>query len=851
MARTVYTDEQLSAIKTRDKSLLVSAAAGAGKTATLTERIICSLIGIDTPYDRIDPSAPPKDAEQINRMLIVTFTNKAVGELRERISRALKEAVAECHTGRYIDGISKGLEAALLPLTKQTEDELAAALRAHLSACPSESVLGDIVADALELRLTYTGSELAARIAEMIRRVGEDCRARRPECMIPSLEHQLYLLPSARISTIDSFCNDLLKNNAERCGVPPRYRIADPIEAKVLEHSIWSERIDAAFEGLIPEVASPEEFEELSTALTGVKTDAVLEELLESLYEKSKSTKRGVKIFTDIRTMLEGFVTAPLESVKYVEYAMERARELCDYYVTVITDMMADVNLSSVGLDYTVAEIRGRLEKEKEIKATYKGKKQRELLDDLGAPEYVERFLVIMDKDRLHLQRIRDAATYTEMKAALDEGFSAMNGMGKIDKTPETVAYQDYRDNVLKKAVTKLYSSYFVYTPEDWRQHLGELARLVGLLERFIQHFDGIFFKEKTKRAMLEHSDVTRKCYEMLVDENGEPTELALAIREQYSSVYIDEYQDVNALQDKIFLAVSKPNNRFTVGDIKQSIYGFRSARPDLFKEMKNAYPKLEVSGNSPCASIFMSKNFRCDEVIIKFVNEIFDEMFGMTAESIGYTSDDSLVFAKKYDPKKNEAPSGALPEVMLFSGAADVTEKTDSDEAEDAEEVETSLMSPLWVRDRIKELLEHGRLNNGKRVRQKDIAIILRKDRGRVSAYREALAGVGYTVEDGGTATGDRIRVKAPDSESFFFNSEIRLALCLLNSINNPLKDIYLAGLMLSPLYSFTPSELAMIRRTKGSSLWHSVRAYSAANPSDLKTKRFIDELTDASRRE
>ena len=249
MAKTIYTDEQLSAIKTRNKSLLVSAAAGAGKTATLTERIICSLIGIDTPYDTIDPNDPPKNRESITGMLIVTFTNDAVNELRARIGAALKNAVAECYTGPYIDRISATLESDILSFADEDEEGFRAALEELLAACPSATVQKDIITEALELRLSLSGAELAAGVAAAIREIGRDCKARRPECIIESLENQLYLLPSARISTIDSFCNDILKNNAERCGLPPRYRLADPIEAKVLEHSIWTERIRGACNG--------------------------------------------------------------------------------------------------------------------------------------------------------------------------------------------------------------------------------------------------------------------------------------------------------------------------------------------------------------------------------------------------------------------------------------------------------------------------------------------------------------------------------------------------------------------------------------------------------------------------
>ena len=178
MAKKIFTPEQLSAIDTRDKTLLVSAAAGSGKTATLTERIIRSIVDEDDPKD-------------ISRMLIVTFTNAAVDELRERITAALKSKLEE---------------------------------------------------------------------------EPENTR----------LERQLYMLPNAKISTIDAFCNDILKNNAERFGISPAYRIADPAEVGILAHAVWSSLISAAYNGELYSV-DPKDFEELSGCLVGVKNDSVLE----------------------------------------------------------------------------------------------------------------------------------------------------------------------------------------------------------------------------------------------------------------------------------------------------------------------------------------------------------------------------------------------------------------------------------------------------------------------------------------------------------------------------------------------------------------------------------------------
>ncbi len=721
MAKKKFTDDQLSAINTRDKSLLVSAAAGSGKTATLTERIIRSITNKENPDD-------------ISRMLIVTFTNAAVAELRERITAAIKDALL------------------LDPENKK-------------------------------------------------------------------LEHQLYMLPSARISTIDSFCNEILKNNTERFGISPRYRIADPIEARILEHAVWSSMIAAAFEGDIPEINALD-FEELSCALTGVKNDGMLEESFEFLYDKAKSHTRGIKVFSEFAERISAALSLPLEEISYVDYAMTRTRKMAEHYKAILESLIGEA--CHGGDPRASAERARRIRDERAaIKRDYKGKEQKSLLADLPSLSAEELYLITMLDDFSILTSILDSKKYSEMRDAISVQFGDIERVSSSDKTETMIAFQTVRSSI-KDEVTGYAKRYFSFTEEDWREHISDLARLIKVASVFIEKFDTVYFGEKKKRAMLEYSDIERLTYESLYNEDGTLSDLALSLREQFSSVYIDEYQDVNALQDMIFSAVSRSNNRFTVGDIKQSIYGFRSARPDIFTDMKNSYPKLESSDGSDTASIFMSKNFRCDEGIINFVNEIFDEMFTLTKDSIGYVSDDRLEFQKIYDDCPT--PPVRVPEVTLIAdGDARALAEDDG--------IDKSAVLPLWVAQKIKELVGNAKLNSGKPVSPKDIAVILRKDGGRSAVYKEAIESVG-------------ISARAPEGKDFFLNSEIQLAMCLLNTINNPGKDIYLAGLMLSPLYGFTPDELYRARRLGGLTLWDSVKRLAGAEPENAKLPEFINSI-------
>ena len=235
------------------------------------------------------------------------------------------------------------------------------------------------------------------------------------------------------------------------------------------------------------------------------------------------------------------------------------------------------------------------------------------------------------------------------------------------------------------------------------------------------------------------------------------------------------------------------------VGDIKQSIYVFRDACPDIFAFMKKTFPPLEEAEGS-FASIFMSSNFRCDEGIIDFVNNVFDKAFDYVSDSIGYVKSDRLKFAKKYPDDQN--PQYVYPTVCVVD--------KELDEDKDVHDV---------VARKIAELLENGRLNDGSPVRPSDIAIIMRSASGRDGKYANALAKYG-------------IPACISEDKKFFLCSEVLLALCLLNTIDNPRRDIYLTGLLKSPLFNFTADDLFRISLMGGGSLYESLVKYTEANP-------------------
>ena len=665
MAERRWTDEQLSAIDTRDKTLLVSAAAGSGKTATLTERIIRSLTDEKNPID-------------IDSLLVVTFTNAAAGELRAKISKALTEAVA-----------------------KNPEDK--------------------------------------------------------------RLQRQLYMLPAAKIRTIDSFCNEILRSNCDRVGIPSGYRIADTAECELLAISIIEGLIEATYSGDMPEIASPEEFEELCDCLTDSKRTEELSEVFRHIHQKCENAEDGIELLAHL---IENYTAKSVEESRYGSFILARLNEMLDHYINAY---------SRYGRIFSCGN-------EGELK-----------------------YLLVVESDLALLKRIRTSKSYDEVRKNIRSYELMRKPPISKHKTADTESFSALRD-MMKDDLLSM-RSYFDYTADMWQSLFASLHRLLSVFYQFEKKFDELFLEEKRRRGAFSYADIERYTYNCLV-KDGEPTDIAKNIAGQFSAIYIDEYQDVNALQNRIFEAISRPDNRFMVGDIKQSIYGFRSACPEIFAEMKNAFPPLKES-TGECASIFMSRNFRCDRAVVDFVNNIFDRAFSFVKDAIGYSDGDRLAYAKI---QENGEPEYRYPSVCLVDKSGE-------------------LSTHQVVAHKISQLLKNGKLNNGQPIRPSDVAIILRNARGKDTEYAQALTEIGISSCISG-------------AKDFFLSSEVLLALCLLNSIDNPRRDIYLAGLMCSPLFDFVADDLVRIRRAGGETLYECLISYVEENPEFTKGISFLKSL-------
>lgn len=682
MAKRSWTESQLDAINTRDRTLLVSAAAGSGKTATLTERIISSIL------DETDPI-------NIEEMLIVTYTRAAVGELRERITAAVREAMRE-----------------------RPDDE--------------------------------------------------------------RLARQLHMLPSAKISTIDAFCADILRANAERVGVSPSFRVPDKAEAQLIGENILEGLLESIYEGLSLEVASPAELDSLTDCLAQARKQSELPAIIQKIYSSTLDSLEGVGAIGELVGEFDPEKFTSVENTGFGRYCIDRLRELLAHYRCVFSSIRAEI-------------------------------------ESVSDPKHAK--IIEMIDDALSLiGELESKEKYDDIRAVLmGYEFKKAAPVSKKDALPPVAHVR----RAFKEELTKMKNDFFFHDSCEWRIAYSGLYRQFDVLYRVVKEFDRLFRQEKLRRGICEFCDVERYTYECLW-QNGEKTDVAKDQAKLYRAVYIDEYQDVNSLQNKIFEAISTDTNRFMVGDIKQSIYEFRSANPRIFAGMKKSFPPHKSEGDYPAASIFMSDNFRCDEGVIDFVNDVFDRLFYYLRDSIGYVESDRLKFSKIYN---HEKPAYAYPEICLVPtfSSKDPRSALITDESE---------LVPDVVAKKIKELIDEGYLDNGEKIRPEHIAIIMRKVKNKGEKYARALAKLG-------------IPAAMAESEKFFINADVLLVLCLLNSIDNPHKDVYLAGLMSSPIYGFTLGEVAMIRKLAPQpTLYDSLKAYAEQSEDGERVKKFLEKL-------
>lgn len=623
----------------------------------------------------------------------------------------------------------------------------------------------------LERLLIVTFTKAAA--AEMRERIGAalgERLANDPENAY--LLRQQILLPSAQICTMDSFCNALVKQYFHELDIAPDFRLADDSERRALEEDVLSACVETLY------TQRDETFAQLSDLFVLGSSDRALKDTVLELYRYAQAYPFPERWLSDI---------APMYASQIPVAKSEFGKQILKTAVTRVEE--------NLRILHKTMHILGE---ESPLLAAYAP-----ALDcDLACNEALLAALRAEKWD----EALELAASYTpaRLKAAPRE-YSGSAIKEIVKNARDTVK------NTLKK-VAALF-------PATEAQHCADMQYLqpiVSLLCDTVLDFSARLFAEKKAQNLYDFNDVAHLALRLLVecDANGEVHRTAVAeeLRMRYDEILLDEYQDTNEAQDMLFSAISDDeNNLFTVGDLKQSIYGFRLAMPEIFLRRRAAYH--DYDGAHFPARITLDRNFRSRKNVADGINYIFGQLMTPAFGGVDYNATERLYPAAPFD-----AAEDAEVELHLLP----------SDSEESGRTLECRHIARV-IRQAVDSKMLITAKNGEKRpVRYGDFCILMRASAGG-EEYRAALESVGipaFYQKKGG----------------FFAMREIEVITSLLEILNNPLLDVPLCACLLSPIWGFTPDELSEIKmHSNEETLFRKLRAYDSP-----KCRAFLADYTE-----
>lgn len=718
MGKLAFTPEQQNVIDARDCTLLVSAAAGSGKTAVLVQRVIEKLLDRNMP-------------QEIDRLLVVTFTNAAAAQMKERIGARLLEML---------------------------------------------------------------GQEVFAGNAH--------------------LQRQMLLLRGAPIMTIHSFCLSLLREFFYELDLDPSFRIAEEAELVLLRADVMERLLErhygsGAEEG--EETGTEEEqklFLRLTECIGSGKNDDALVDAIEKLYRFSQS--------------------APFPE-SWLYKAAENFERIAD--TGELSEGDACIQMVQQMAKQTVSDCLAL---------------QRQAYDICCQPDGPETYQEAVEADGRWFARLLEAGSYDETAAILEEPYTALSRKKSTAAEEAKQRVKDLRAEY-KKLIERLKKDFFFADRAQMGEDIAKMAPLMKLLLSLCSEFSGEFAREKAERGILDFGDLEHLAVRLLVRETEEgyaATETARLLRKRYDEIMMDECQDSNEIQDLILWSISREEegapNRFMVGDVKQSIYKFRMAKPELFMQKYEEYAVYGenagmASGTGSYAKIVLSGNFRSRRAVVGYVNTVFASLMQKEFGGIEYDGDAMLYCYADYAPDREEnktellltrleAPAmdssapeadGLEPAKAAKGKAAEIAEEED-DGADGQDKIKREA---YLVAARIRRLLEDGFLvsdgeetdENGEKHKKlrpaayRDVTVLLRTMSGTAESFLEVFSELG-------------VPAVAETQTGFFKAQEVAVALNALRMIDNPRQDIPLVSVLRSEMVGLSGEELAMIRiKTRG----------------------------------
>ena len=605
------------------------------------------------------------------------------------------------------------------------------------------------------LVVTFTrasAADMKRKIGESLSRAAAEAKSTDPT-EYARLSRSAKKVRSADISTMHSFLYKILRRYFSELGIAQDSRlVSNSAVIGKMKADVMREVTNTLFE------EGDAEFLRLADILSTVRETDKLEEELFGIAERLSSNGLDPSALSEYADML-GDSTDPAKSLLFSPLG-EPVRYVCDKTVTHFLTVFG--------------ELREEFVSYPDVAEKY-GDECRGLIEWL---ESADGALSAGDLPRL-----------CELFAGYARPRLRPIGRAKCELSEEFA----YRREEMKKAVTSLALKLGKFPTDEIALAGEETARVLKSLEKVLRmYFDG-YEKKKRDSSVLDYSDLESLALRLLTDENGKPTPSALSIGKKYKYVFIDEYQDTNKTQDAVFRALSENARRFMVGDIKQAIYGFRGADPSVFSEYRRKWETVDPETDtgfvfSPDGGrvLLMSDNFRSAEPVTNLVNAVSDCIlpFG----GIPYSEGDGLICSRSGG--RDDCHKDA--EVILIQKKS--TKKDGDDESDESDGLDPEIE---YVADRIASTV--GKQYGDKIVRPGDIAILLRKNE-YLTRYGDALTRRGIPVY---------IDREKPLSDS----PAVMLMMCLLNFVDNPLRDVYAAGALRSPVFGFDLNELITVR--------------------------------------
>lgn len=690
MSERKWTTEQMQAIKLKGANILVSAAAGSGKTSVLVERIVNKIIN---------------DGVDIDKILVVTFTNAAASEMRQRLMDAIYKKIDE--------------------------------------------------------------------------NLNDD-----------NLQRQLMLINKANISTIHSFCLNVIRNNFFEIGISNNFRVADSTEIEIMKQEVIEDIFDNEYE------SQNEDFTKLLEKYATYNDDAKLKELILRIYEFIQSDP-----FPDkwLQNAVESY------NIRYEENANGEVNSS-------ETKIVADFSKTDWG--------RIIVDKAKETLEDCKINLESAIQEVDTYPNLID-FISVLKTDLHDIEQIQTSPwdkLYQDLNSKVWQTWPRKSKMSEEEKEAKERA-KAIRD--LAKAnfteIQKLVRTNSKETVND----INAMYTTLKAIQNLVLKFEKEFAKRKREKNIVDFNDIEHLALKILVDDDGNPTEIAK--KYDFNEIEIDEYQDSNSVQEYILNSVSNGHNIFMVGDVKQSIYKFRQANPKLFMGKYNEYNLPENNENRDIeqnTKILLYKNFRSRKNILDITNLVFNNIMSKKLGEIEYTEEEALNLGASFDKPSIDCET-----------ELNIIETEEAEDEEVQEVVENAALEARLVAKKIKELNKAGQP-------YKNMTILLRSPKSVASIYEKELMDEGIPVFS--------------DITTEYLNTiEIDTVMSLLKIIDNPLQDIPFVTVLRSEIGGFTDNELIEIRLVDRNVSYY--RAFEKAKDSndirpELKEKinQFINLLKD-----